>query len=143
MQAPNSFTIILIFILSNIFCSLIFEVPINYGTNTITNVNISPIRATFNNGALVEYDETGGVKKLLLSIYQNVTFYTSNETYSFGSQIDFQEGKDVAVFRHSCARFTAINKINEVDLMFIAKNVKLSSVSNGKLTLLFNHYKLK
>lgn len=101
-----------------------------------------PVRAIFDNGALVEYDDTNNIKKILLSIYEDVTYYTSSKTYSFGEQIAFQEGKDIAVFRHSCAKFTARDKINEVDLLFIVKNVKLSNVSDGKLTLYFNHYKL-
>lgn len=105
-------------------------------------VHVSPVRATLNNGALVEY-EFITQRKIYLSIYENVTFYVSNQTYAFGSQLSFTEGKDVAVFRHSCGRFTAMNKYEDVDLLFIAKNVKLDYVQNGKLVLLLNHYKLK
>ena len=108
-------------------------------------VQISPVRITFNNGAKIEYEESGGQRILKISLYQSVTYYRSSETMQNNTAISIPTDKDIAIFRHATGGETTLNKKDDVDLMFICKK-GMSVINEGgvqKIRIVLNHYKLK
>ena len=115
-------------------------------TKTVTEVGpVTYTAYSLSQSCSIEYGTQVGAKKLEIKLYANTQLSTSNsayipDTWTNGTQQSFVSGKDYAIFRH------AYNKRTDeetVDLLFICKKVKSSSIHSNALRLFINYYKLK
>ena len=127
-----------------------FVVGDNLTQDTVNDSNsiiatTHPIGWSQGNGTTIEYESlTSAVKLLKIKLYnwQRWDIDTIGFTNGPGTDISQLEGKDIAIFRKA---FDLTNgKVIADDLLFIAKKIPSTNVSQDGLTLTLklNHYKL-
>jgi hypothetical protein len=95
------------------------------------------------NSAQISYSyENSQLPKLIIRLYSFTRYSTKNGSWSNGFERDIPTNTDLAIFRHA---YNLDTNESKVDLLFIAKNIPTSAITNsGKvLELLIHHWKLK
>lgn len=117
----------------------------NVNDSNSINATTHPIGWTQGNGASIDYESfTSDIKLLRIKLYnwQRWDIDTLGFTNGPATDISQYEGKDIAIFRKA---FDLSNgQVVADDLLFIAKKVPFTNVSQDGLTLTLqlNHYKL-
>lgn len=116
--------------------------------NVIDNTHIelptvqNPYRYRMYDSATITYNDLDtNVKALNIRLYNHTQYNRDTNTWSDYTLNNFEEGRDVAIFRHA---YNLVTGEETVELMFIAKKIPSSNISpDMKIALLLlNHYKL-
>ncbi len=93
------------------------------------------------NGVDLQYDMVDDDHVLKVGIYGAQVMINSTGNFNNSVQLDFESGKDYAIFRHA---FNLDTNEDIVELMFIVEKVPNDNIdSNGYLVLYQNHYLLR
>ena len=108
--------------------NVIAEEHISYNSNNET--------ATLENAAIITLNDNQNISLRLL---EERYFYTDDYNFGFSGNLNFEQNKDYAIFRHTFDLTT--HEETNVELVFIAKKVQPSNL-NSVVNMVINHWKL-
>ena len=108
--------------------NVIAEEHISYNSNNET--------ATLENAAIITLNDN---QNMSFRLFEERYFYTDDYNFGFSGNLNFEQNKDYAIFRHTFDLTT--HEETNVELVFIAKKVQPSNL-NSVVNMVINHWKL-